>query len=169
MPSMPAPLAVDKEQVRMLVMSVGVREAARRCKISESTVQAWSAKGRWIADMRHPSHDATSPPLKVQPETPLQPLPLSIRPTTQSSGATIVTSPADVLADVLADDKRATVLAMSRASRRGIEHLAQLADPDELATRHQELHGLAKVADITHQLSGSASGAQVNVNLLIQP
>lgn len=46
---MPAPLAVDREQVRIVALAVGVREAARQYELPEATVQAWSARYGWFA------------------------------------------------------------------------------------------------------------------------
>lgn len=45
---MPAALDVDREAVKMLVMEVGVRGAARAMGLPEATVAAWSARGKWI-------------------------------------------------------------------------------------------------------------------------
>lgn len=47
---MPAALEIDRSQVQMLVLTYGVREAARQLGLSEGTVGAWSARGRWLAD-----------------------------------------------------------------------------------------------------------------------
>lgn len=47
---MPAALDIDREAVRTLVVAVGVREAARQLSIAEATVQAWSARGKWVAE-----------------------------------------------------------------------------------------------------------------------
>lgn len=47
---MPAALDIDKGQVQMLVLTYGVREAARQLGIPEGTVQAWSARGKWLID-----------------------------------------------------------------------------------------------------------------------
>lgn len=45
---MPAALEVDKEQVRIIALAVGVREAARQFGLSEGTVSYWSAKEGWM-------------------------------------------------------------------------------------------------------------------------
>lgn len=45
---MPAPLAVDREAVRVLVVAVGVREAARQMDLSEDTVLSWARRGGWL-------------------------------------------------------------------------------------------------------------------------
>lgn len=45
---MPAALDVDREQVRMLVVSVGCSEAARQTGINLNTVLQWSARFGWL-------------------------------------------------------------------------------------------------------------------------
>ncbi len=45
---MPAALDVNREEVRMLALNVGVREAARQMDIPEATVQAWAARYGWL-------------------------------------------------------------------------------------------------------------------------
>jgi uncharacterized protein YjcR len=63
---MPAALDVNREAVRMLAIQVGVREAARRLDLAESTVQSWSEREKWFADPKKPptmlvATNATSP------------------------------------------------------------------------------------------------------------
>src|SRR4051812_23388649 len=45
---MPAALDVNREAVRVLCVAVGVREAARKLGLPESTVQSWSQRGGWL-------------------------------------------------------------------------------------------------------------------------
>ena len=60
---MPAPLDIDREQVRLLVQQHGVREAARMCGLAEPTVQAWSARYGWIRELTDRPH---LPPTLIQ-------------------------------------------------------------------------------------------------------
>ena len=80
---MPAPLQVDKEAVRALVVAVGVREAARQMGIAEGTVQAWSARYKWTEKVKAAQQLAIA-------SKPVQP---------------IATKPADALANVLVERK----------------------------------------------------------------
>jgi len=141
---MPAPLDVDKEQVRMLVMSVGVREAARQLDISEDTVSAWSARGKWLEGIKKPT--VIQKPASMQ-------------------GASIASKPADVLANVLREDNEATRIALSRAVRRGSEHLASdKTQPEEIIGSHQALSSFATVAGKVHGWADDSKVAiQVNV------
>lgn len=122
---MPAPLAVDREQVRMLVMTVGVREAARQCGIAQGTVQDWSAKGKWLADTK-PTPAKLPPPASMQ------------RPTNP-------TSPVDALSGILADDSRETRLSLSRAAR----SMARQAEDAELEQAGDALQ-VGKLAAAVH-------------------
>lgn len=54
---MPAGQAVpiDKDQVRIVAVAVGVREAARQFGLPEGTVQFWSAKEGWLREQEQVS------------------------------------------------------------------------------------------------------------------
>jgi hypothetical protein len=57
---------VSREAVRILALSIGAREAARRLGIKESTLLSWSHRLKW----RLPRHKVGRPPLdlKVSPD-----------------------------------------------------------------------------------------------------
>lgn len=82
----------------MLVMSIGVREAARKMGIPESTVQAWSARGEWLKALRRKPATIVKPASMVS--------------------ATIATSPVDVLRDTLAENARNTKLGFTKYAAR---------------------------------------------------
>jgi len=46
---MPQALEIDRDEVKLIALSVGVREAARQYGLPEATVQAWSARYGWFA------------------------------------------------------------------------------------------------------------------------
>lgn len=110
---MPAPLAVDKEQVRMLVVQYGTREAARRCNLNENTVLAWSNRGGWLAHLKPEN----------QPK-----LPESMQPTV-AIGAI---KPADAQAEAMKEDSKACKAATLRYGRRTLEAAADLSDEEPI-------------------------------------
>lgn len=105
---MPAALDVDREQVRMLVMQYGVREAARMVGLNENTVLAWSDRGDWLKNMPTP-HRALMPPLQSR----------------------AIVSPANALADAMREDSVETRAAVLRIARRAVNRVGRY-DDDEL-------------------------------------
>lgn len=129
----------------MLVLSIGVRPAARKLGLPEPTVQAWAARGKWLQPTR-----ATT--VTVQPT--LQPPP-TCRP------ATVATmQPADALAEILADDERETRISLSRAAK----NLASQAESAELVQAGDALQA-GKLAALVHRWDASDGKVQVQVNL----
>jgi hypothetical protein len=53
---------VDREAVRLLALSIGAREAARRLGIKESTLLSWSHRLRWNL----PRRKVGRPPLELK-------------------------------------------------------------------------------------------------------
>lgn len=82
---MPPPLDVDREAVKTLALSVGIREAARQTGLPEGTVRQWSARGKWL--------DRPKQPPTVIPTTP------TLAP--GNSTVTAVTSPSKAMQNVL--------------------------------------------------------------------
>lgn len=121
---MPAAIQVDKEQVRMLVLSVGVREAARQMGIAESTVQYWSMTGKWLA--------------ACKPTPAIVPLPPTM------IGSTGSTKPVDALCNVLSDRHKKSRLALSKYVREA-SHQAAIA-PDKLGIS-DAVANVAKIMD----------------------
>ena len=91
----------------MLVLSVGVTEAARQTGIDLSTVKQWSARGKWLAHTREERQ-----------------LPASMQPIT----VTGVTKPADALAEILSERRTQTKLHQSKYVMRASEVLADVPD-----------------------------------------
>lgn len=146
---MPAPLAVDREAVRTLVVAVGVREAARQLNISENTLCSWSKRGKWTEATRNAQEIAAK---RREPET---------------LKATAI-KPADALANQLADDSQATRIGFSKAARKVAEKLptmdgAELMDKDT-AQAAKHWHG---VAAGTHGWEQKQDPAAVMVNVAL--
>ena len=83
---------VSKEEVRLLAIEYGVREAARKLGLSEDRVRQWSSRHKWFS-----------------------------KPDVQKSIVTTVTKPADIVLDELADNERETRLSLSRYARRAAQ------------------------------------------------
>lgn len=143
---MPAPLDVDKEQVRMLVLSVGVREAARQMGIAEGTVQYWSMKGNWL----EPTKDRLAE----------LPKPLS------QQGSTASTSAVQALCNSLADQSKLVRTKMAAAFVKGASKAEQMDGKDVIASSGK-LHELVKASAVVFGWEGS-SAPTVTVNLLVQ-
>ena len=60
---MPAKIDIDRNQVRMLVQDIDVRETARQLGLNEETVAAWSARGKWLESL---PRNIPLPPSMVQ-------------------------------------------------------------------------------------------------------
>lgn len=102
---MPAAIDVDREQVRMLVLSVGCREAARQMGLNEDTVSAWSARGGWLAHITNPA--------------PPGPKPASMIPASSASKSAV-----DALQEALTTLSGKTKLGLLKASAKAAEALA---------------------------------------------
>lgn len=107
-----------------------------------SVVKQWSARGKWLA------HTRAEPP----------PLPKSMQPVI----VTGVTTPADALANTLADDDKATRTALSKAMRKGAEHAGSLSG-DEVLASARNVHELAKGASTIHGWDASRPDVRINV------
>jgi hypothetical protein len=119
---MPAKLDIDREQVRMLVLSVGVREAARQMELPEATVQAWSARLGWLHHITRPAEIAR---------------PASMKP------ATVATkSPGDALQEILTTRKQNTKLGLSRY----VERMATESAEGATLENAQDLRHVAAIA-----------------------
>jgi hypothetical protein len=95
-------LPVDREAVRVLAIELGVREAARRCGLSEDRVRKWSSRYKWL-EQRAPKQ--------------------------QKAAVTVVTKPGDVLLathEELGERSRTAVL---QAATRAAEQARDSADP----------------------------------------
>ena len=140
---MPAALDVDWEAVRVLALAVGVREAARRMGLEESTVTTSSMRDGWLRDL---------------------PRSESLPPTVQSRAVSAVRSPGEALSDVLREDGAATRLGHSRFHRKISENLAKEEDPDKLYALASVALTNIKGAALTHGwATGQAPVVTVNV------
>ncbi len=141
-----APLDVDREQVRMLVLSIGVREAARQMGLSENTVSAWSARFGWLEATR--------------PQAPILPRPASMVPTSAASK-----SPADALADLNADLSKRSRTAALKYSAKTLEYAAEM-DPQEGLLSAPLVVSATKVAATAGNWAEQGKSQQITLNIL---
>lgn len=103
---MPAALDVDRQQVKMLAISVGVREAARQMDLPEETVKKWCTREGWLKDL---------PRSQQMPPTILRPVPN-------------VPNAANCLVNTLRNDLFETRASHVRIARRAASALEQKPD-----------------------------------------
>ncbi len=127
---MPAELDVDKEAVRVLVVAVGVREAARQCNLNENTVLAWANRGGWLQSVADAKERARAGQLQRSTETIL---------TVQSTAI----KPADALAATLAEGIKETKLGLTAYTARMAKQAATSGNLEEapLYKAVADIHG----------------------------
>lgn len=111
----------------MLVLAVGVTEAAKQTGIDLSTVKQWSARGKWLAHTRV---------IHVPP-----PMPTSMQP----RHVTGVTSPGDALENTLKERQNHTKLGLSLFAARAARVASKLPQ-DKLLARAGEVKAVADIA-----------------------
>ena len=83
---------VSKEEVRMLVASIGYQDTAKRTGISPNTLYQWARRFQWNTPIPHAQKTVRT-----------------------------VRNPADALADELAENERETRLSLSRYARKAAQ------------------------------------------------
>lgn len=148
---MPPPLNIDKEAVRVLVVAVGAREAARQMGLSESTVMQWSARGKWLAHTR--------------PEPPH--LPVSMQPTAVIG----VSTPADALRDALAADGNLVKTQTMRFARLATAHAASKAESDPATALEQagNIKQVVQAAAIAGGWQSATQGVELRLAIFTGP
>lgn len=139
-------LDVNKENVRMLVLTHGPRPAARMCGLNENTVLQWTSRYGWLD---HLKEEINKPQL-----------PASM----QKQQVIGVINPADALQKALADDSQATRVAGLRYSKLVTQHAVALAEisPDEALTQAPLVKAALQGAALAGNWAGQ-SGEQVAV------
>ena len=144
---MPAPLNVNREAVKTLALAIGVRQAAREMGLAESTVQAWSNRGKWFSDTA-----ATAPVIRGQ---------RSVQPRATKA-------PSLAMSDTLAKLGETSRVHLARAGAKASKHQAKL--PGAAVTRASgDLKNVVQANAALHgweAKSGPAAAVMVNVALL---
>ena len=156
---------IDREQVRMLVLEFGVREAARKVGVNENTVKTWCRDGGWLAQFTRP---------KITPEPPasmrlIKPIPPNSPDHAKCTilgekEPNVAKSPAEILTEALLEDSYCTRSAASRLLRRSLER----AESVDIASAGDALSAV-KAASILHKWESDDKQAPVvNLNVLTQ-
>ena len=98
---------VDRESVRLLAIELGVREAARRCGLSEDRVRKWSSRYKWLEQKAPKQKEAV---------------------------VTTVTAPGDVLLASHKELEERTKSGLARATARAAEAAANTSEPLPVAS-----------------------------------
>lgn len=150
---MSAPLAVDREQVRMLYMEVGAAETARRIGLPGGTVRQWANRYGW-----NEGHAITREVVQGQ-QTPAKAILAATLP--ESKRPVIVThvTGADALAEMMGEMERETRVSLAKAAR----NLATQAETAELGQAADALQA-GKLAALVHRWADDRNST-VNVSI----
>lgn len=152
---MPAALDIDREAVRVLVVAIGPRAAARELGLPEDTVRQWSSRFGWVRqaeEMRAKAGAASRERAAARGE--LSPI--------------VTKSPAQAMGDVLQDLDKRTRIGFARASAKVAEE-AETQDVAALLENADSYGKWAKTAALAHGWAGAGSSVtNVAVNLLSQ-
>lgn len=128
---MPAPLDVNREAIKTLVLAVGCTEAAKQTGIPLNTILSWSARGNWL-----------------KPAAPQLP------PTVQPTAITAI-NPSDALANVLADNHKQTKLQLSKYTLDASKKAADSEGDLKLSRQVKDVAGIMQaVYPEQHQSNG---------------
>ena len=125
---------VDRGSVRLLAIELGVREAARRCGLSEDRVRKWSSRYKWL--------DQSAPKQ-------------------QEAAVTVVTTPGDVLLATHKELEERTKSGLAQARARAAEAAATAVEPLQISNTAQ-LRDLAQSA--ARIFGWNTDGPQVQLN-----
>lgn len=135
--------SVSREEVKLLAISVGVREAAKQIGLNENTVLSWSKRDKWFVD---PPKPATLTKQKGQ-------------------AISAITSPSEVLITQLRDDSEQTKLSLSRSVRRGAKALEAMPDIVPFTAADKVKH-LVGAASQLHGWEQSKESGHLDINVL---
>lgn len=160
---MPAALNVNREAVRVLVVAVGVREAARQMNIPAGTVLAWANRGQWLQSKRDAIERKTAAIEQSRNQSPTY----DAKTGAIVSQSTAIT-PADSLANTLADENNRTKLGFSRAAVK-VAETAGAWKPGKILNKSRELRDVATIAGKVHgwdESKGDDKRVMINIGIL---
>ena len=139
---MPAALDVNREAVKMLAISVGVREAARQMGLNEDVVRQWSCREAWFA-------------------------PTPVPATMQKQVVTDVTKPSICLATTISDNSVRARVSLSKVALKTAEYMEKR--PGAVTASVKGSQALRNVVDAASKIGGwdneKQSGTDVTVNV----
>lgn len=149
---MPAALDIDREAVRVLVVAIGPRAAARELGLSEDVVRQWSSRFGWIKQAEEARDKA------------------AIEKRTREEARGIVSpqvtkSPGDALAEVIARDGTATRIGAVRYAKKVVEHAESLEPGAGLAAAGDVKAAMQVLAIADGSGAGGSTVVQVAVAL----
>ncbi len=116
---MPLALAVNREEARMLVATLGYEEAAKQSGIKRNTLIQWAKRFHWHVKPVH----------------------------AQSAVTTVIAQPAQALQNVLAENSHRTKLGFSKAALKVAESVAEAA-PEQIMKDSQAIRHMAHVGSM---------------------
>lgn len=135
--------SVSREEVKLLAISVGVREAARQLGLKEDRVRQWSSREGWFK-----TPDA---PTTVQ---------------NRNRVTNVTIAPSDALQTQLRDDSEQTKLSLSRSVRRGAKALEDDLPAIAVFTAADKVKHLVGAASQLHGWEQSAQSNNLDINVL---
>jgi hypothetical protein len=124
---------VNREEVRLLALSVGVRKAARQLGLNENRVLQWSKREQWF---------------KPKPQPPKQ------------GDVITVIKPSQALAETLKQHGSDTKLGLSTAARKAAKHAANMT-PVQVLNVSRDLKNVTDIAEKVHGWNQNARSTNV--------
>lgn len=153
-------VTVDREQVRLLCVAIGVRETARRLGLNVNTVLQWSRRGKWnIKQQPTPSTVTVHPRKNDKIRT--------IESGNQSVISPTVINPAITLQSILNEAENDTKLSLAKATKKAAGKLAEMPSGD-IITKSKSLVNVTTAAAKLHGWDSersAGSGLVINVGV----
>lgn len=143
---MPAALEIDREQVRIVAVQIGVREAARQFGLSEETVKSWSKREGWLVQ------DTENKELVEQATKQLR----------EKQGLPPV---APTAAEILRNYSGTTRLSHAKVAEKVAKSL-EIKDADEILVNMPNVLAAGKHAALVHGWQVGQGGTSVRLDLL---
>lgn len=151
----PTPAApVNWEAVRMLALTVGVRESARRCGLSEEAVKKRCTREGWLVDPIARESARASVQLRSQLNRPAP-----------ASGLVPILSPSAALSAELAALSGESRVSIARTVAKAGKHFETMDAPSVIADA-QNLKSIAQTADLVHGWKDQAPQVKIRLDVL---
>lgn len=145
---MPAALELDRNEVRIVAVQIGVREAARQFGLSEETVMSWSKREGWLRE-------------KEEQEEIVERAKWQKR---ESQGLPAV---ARTASEILKSYDGDTRMGLAKGLKAGADHVAQL-DGQEVLMAAGQVAQLAKASGLVHNWQANSAGISIRMDIVSQ-